>query len=81
MNLAHIHIVLNHVPSLGSVLGLLMLVWALYTKNEALKKASYRYRLKKGYAVFRQKKIVKTPDFHWRNCPTIAQPAFALANA
>jgi len=41
MNLAHIHIVLNHVPSLGSVLGLAMLVWATYTKNESLKKFSF----------------------------------------
>jgi hypothetical protein len=41
MNLAHIHIVLNHIPSLGSVAGLLMLVWAIYTKNDALKKSSF----------------------------------------
>jgi hypothetical protein len=41
MNLAHIHIVLNHVPSLGSVLGLLMLAVAIYTKNDALKKSSF----------------------------------------
>jgi len=41
MNLAHIHIVLNHIPSLGSVAGLLMLAWAIYTKNDALKKSSF----------------------------------------
>ena len=41
MNLAHIHIVLNHVPSLGSILGLAVLAWATYTKNESLKKFSF----------------------------------------
>src|SRR5262245_21995184 len=41
MNLAHIHIVLNHVPSLGSALGLLMLVWAIFTRNDALKKSGF----------------------------------------
>ena len=41
MNLAHIHIVLNHVPSFGVVLGLLMLAWAIVTKNDALKKSSF----------------------------------------
>jgi uncharacterized membrane protein len=43
MNLAHIHIVLNHIPSLGSVAGLLMLAWAIYTKNNALKKSSFGF--------------------------------------
>src|SRR5262252_544222 len=41
MNLAHVHIVLNHVPSLGSVLGLALLAWAIYTKNESVKKSSF----------------------------------------
>jgi hypothetical protein len=43
MNFAHIHIVLNHIPSLGSVAGLLMLAWAIYTKNDALKKSSFGF--------------------------------------
>jgi uncharacterized membrane protein len=38
MNLAHIHIILNHVPSLGSIACLLLLVAAIYTKNDVLKK-------------------------------------------
>lgn len=41
MNLAHIHIVLNHIPSLGSVLGLLILLLAISTKNDALKKSGF----------------------------------------
>ena len=41
MNLAHVHIVLNHIPSLGSILGLLLLAWAIYTKNDALKKSGF----------------------------------------
>ncbi len=40
MNLAHLHIVLNHIPSLGSVAGLVLLAAAIYTKNEGLKKFS-----------------------------------------
>jgi hypothetical protein len=42
MNLAHIHIVLNHVPSLGSIAGLLLLAAAIYKKDEALKQFACR---------------------------------------
>jgi uncharacterized membrane protein len=41
MNLAHIHIVLNHVPSLGSIAGLLLLAAGIYKKDEALKQFAY----------------------------------------
>jgi len=41
MNLAHVHIVLNHVPSLGSFAGLLLLAAALYQKNDELKKLAF----------------------------------------
>src|SRR5262249_45333357 len=41
MNLAHVHIVLNHVPSLGSIAGLLLLVAGIYKKDEALKQFAY----------------------------------------
>ena len=40
MNLAHLHIVLNHIPSLGSVAGFLLLALAIYKKNDALKKGT-----------------------------------------
>jgi len=40
MNLAHLHIVLNHVPSLGMLLGLVLFIAALYKKSESLKKVS-----------------------------------------
>jgi uncharacterized membrane protein len=37
MNLAHLHIVLNHVPSLGSIAGLLLLAVGMYRKDEGIK--------------------------------------------
>jgi uncharacterized membrane protein len=40
-NLAHIHIVLNHIPSLGSIAGLVLLAAAIYTKNDQLKKFAF----------------------------------------
>jgi len=40
MNLAHLHIVLNHIPSLGSVAGFLLLAAAIYKKNDALKRGA-----------------------------------------
>jgi hypothetical protein len=40
MNLAHIHIVLNHVPSLGSVAGLLILAMGIYKKDEVIKQSA-----------------------------------------
>ena len=41
MNLAHIHIVLNHVPSLGSIAGLLLLAAGIYKKDEGIKQFAY----------------------------------------
>jgi uncharacterized membrane protein len=41
MNLAHIHIILNHVPSLGSIAGLLLLVAGIYKKNEGIKQFAF----------------------------------------
>jgi hypothetical protein len=41
MNLAHVHIVLNHVPSLGSIAGLLLLLAGIYKKDEAIKQFAY----------------------------------------
>src|SRR5687767_14865489 len=38
MNLSHVHIVLNHIPSLGSIACLFFLAAAIYTKNDTLKK-------------------------------------------
>jgi hypothetical protein len=40
MNLAHFHIVLNHVPSLGSIAGLLLLVFGIYKKDEVIKQGA-----------------------------------------
>jgi uncharacterized membrane protein len=39
--LAHVHIVLNHIPSLGSIAGLILLGAAIYTKNDQLKKFAF----------------------------------------
>jgi hypothetical protein len=41
MNLAHVHIVLNHVPSLGSIAGLLLLAAGIYRKDEGIKQFAY----------------------------------------
>jgi hypothetical protein len=41
MNLAHVHIILNHVPSLGSIAGLLLLAAGIYKKDEAIKHFAY----------------------------------------
>lgn len=41
MNPAHVHIVLNHIPSLGSVAGLVLLAAAIYRRDDGLKKFSF----------------------------------------
>lgn len=41
MNLAHVHIVLNHVPSLGSIAALLLLAAGIYKKDEGIKQFAY----------------------------------------
>lgn len=36
MNLTHLHLILNHFPVIGTLLGLLLLGWALLRKNNEL---------------------------------------------
>src|SRR5262245_53223437 len=40
MNLAHLHIILNHVPSLGSIAGLLLLAFGIYKRDEVFKQGA-----------------------------------------
>jgi uncharacterized membrane protein len=40
MNAAHWHLMLNHVPVLGTGFGLVLLAWAVVRKSEELKKVS-----------------------------------------
>ncbi len=40
MNLAHLHLVLNHFPIIGAIIGLSLFVGSLVGKNEDLKRAS-----------------------------------------
>lgn len=42
MNLAHFHIVVNHVPSLGSIAALLLLAAGIYRKDEAIKQFAFQ---------------------------------------
>ena len=41
MNYSHVHIVLNHFPTIGSFFGLALLFYALWKKDEELKLASF----------------------------------------
>jgi uncharacterized membrane protein len=40
MNLAHLHIVLNHVPTLGTLFGVALLIWSMIRKSEHWNKTS-----------------------------------------
>ena len=40
MNWAHVHLMINHIPVLGTVFGALLLVYALVRKNEEIKRVS-----------------------------------------
>jgi beta-lactamase regulating signal transducer with metallopeptidase domain len=40
MNWAHIHLLLNHVPVLGTIFGLALLGYAVLKRSEALKRAA-----------------------------------------
>lgn len=40
MNTAHLHLLLNHVPVLGTIFGLLLLLWALLRGRDELKRLS-----------------------------------------
>ena len=40
MNAIHFHLMLNHIPVLGTAFGLVLLVFSLWRKSEELKKAS-----------------------------------------
>ena len=41
MNLAHLHLLINHLPIAGTILGGFVLAYALYTKNTQTKTAAY----------------------------------------
>ena len=40
MNAAHLHLILNHLPVLGTAFGLALLAWAQWKKSEDLKRTS-----------------------------------------
>ena len=40
MNWAHLHLLLNHIPVLGTVFGLVLLAYAIVRRNDALKKVA-----------------------------------------
>jgi len=40
MNWAHVHLILNHIPVLGTLFGLAILAWALLRRNEALQRVA-----------------------------------------
>ncbi|HJS44412.1 MAG TPA: hypothetical protein VJ755_13140 [Gemmatimonadales bacterium] len=41
MNWAHAHLILNHVPVLGTIFGLALLAWAVLRRNETLQRAAF----------------------------------------
>ena len=40
MNLPHVHLILNHVPVLGTVFGLVLLAWGSWRQNVSLQRAA-----------------------------------------
>jgi hypothetical protein len=40
MNAAHAHLLLNHIPVIGAILGLIVLVWGFYRKNSEVRTAA-----------------------------------------
>ena len=40
MNWAHVHLILNHLPVLGTVFGFALLAWAVLRRNETLQRAA-----------------------------------------
>jgi len=42
MNLAHVHIVINHIPSLGTAVGVALLVFSIMRRNNNLKRISFQ---------------------------------------
>lgn len=40
MNWAHVHLMLNHLPVLGTAFGFALLAWAVLRRNEALQRAA-----------------------------------------
>jgi hypothetical protein len=40
MNIAHIHLIFNHFPIIGSIIGFLVLIWGLLSKNDIIKQTA-----------------------------------------
>lgn len=43
MNATHVHLILNHVPVFGSIIGLVLLAMASWRKSEELKKTAFGF--------------------------------------
>jgi hypothetical protein len=71
LNSAHIHIILNHVPSLGSIAGLLLLAVGIHKKDETIKQFAFGVLVLITMAVLptyvtgaeAQRMIVKNPTY------------------
>jgi hypothetical protein len=55
MNYAHIHIVLNHFPTIGTVIGASLFAYALWRRNEELKNI--------GFVIFMLMSLLTIPTF------------------
>jgi uncharacterized membrane protein len=40
MNWTHVHLLLNHIPVLGTLFGLLLLAWGMVRRNESIQRAA-----------------------------------------
>jgi hypothetical protein len=74
MNLAHFHIVLNHIPSLGSMAALLLLAAAIYTKNDELKKFTFLFIVLIAMAVLPTYITGAEAQRDVRNRPAVSRP-------
>jgi hypothetical protein len=44
MSTVHLHLLLNHVPVIGMIIGICLLAWALFRKDQGLARATTRVR-------------------------------------
>ena len=69
MNFAHLHIVLNHIPSIGTVVGVALFIASLVRKNDRLQKLSLQVLVVMALAVLptyvsgnAAQRLVRRPD-------------------
>ena len=75
MDAAHLHLMLNHIPVLGTAFGMALIAWALFRKSEELKRLAWASSLLSRCWLFRPISRANLPKRSSNILPGVSEPA------